>query len=144
MRSLHRFGVAIAASTLLLMGCTPGEISPAATVTVTVSPPPGSDDSPEAPELPEVGDDLTKLEAWDLCFSRTQTETGSDMTEWSRYSPDLVSQVSPWRLEVTIENVRQGGLNDDSFMHEAFGTVNCAVEGRVGAVVVVEWTRTVA
>jgi hypothetical protein len=82
---------------------------------------------------PAVGDELTALNAWDICFAHTTTQVDSDLTEWGRFSPDAVDQNGPGSFTVTISGVRNGS--------EAAGTVTCVVEGTVGGVVLASWSR---
>lgn len=118
--------VAGAAAVLLLAGCTSPEATRAPAPTVTVTAEPGTAN-------PDVGDELTPLAAWDICFAHTFAQTRSDVTEWSPFSEELVEQPSTGTFIVTIENVRsEGDLQD-------FGTVTCQVEGRVGGAIIAEW-----
>lgn len=133
--------VVATAAVLALTGCgvtQSGGVSPGPTVTVTASPPaiPTDSTGPSEGTAPKVGDQLTPLNAWDVCFAHTTTQVDSDITEWSRFSPDLVVQHGPGSFTVTIENVRSG-------METDIGTVTCTVEGRVGGVYLRDWTRTI-
>jgi hypothetical protein len=132
-----RGAIAGAAALMILTGCTgPGATDPAPTVTVTAEPNAAGPNAagPDA-SGPGVGDELTPLAAWDICFAHTTTQVKSDLTEWSPYAPGHVEQPSVGAFIVTIENVRSGGDSDD------FGTVTCRVEGRVGGAIIVEWAR---
>ena len=132
--------VVATAAVLTLAGCAatqPVNVSPGPTVTVTASPPAVPDSAdPSDGSAPKVGDELTPLNAWDICFAHTTTQVDSDITEWSGFSSGLVDQRGPGTFVVTIENVRSGTETD-------IGTVTCTVEGRVGGVYLREWTRTI-
>lgn len=120
---------AAVAALALLAGCSSSvptnSPEPAPTVTVTAE-----------PVAPAVGDELTPLNAWDICFAHTTTQVQSDLTEWSPFSDELVEQPSTGTFVVTIENVRAGSDGD-------FGAVTCQVEGRVGGPIISEWERSV-
>jgi hypothetical protein len=120
--------IAAAAALLLLSGCSATGATDGLAPTVTVTAEPHS-------ESPEIGDELTPLNAWDICFAHTTTQVRSDLTEWSRYAAEQVEQLSAGTFVVTIDNVRSGSDADD------FGTVTCRVEGRVGGAIIAEWAR---
>ena len=121
---------------LALSGCSssPQPVRPAPTVTLTATPEPSSIPNGEAAQATaKVGDDLTPLEAWDICFAHTTTQVNSDLTEWARFDPAAVTQQGPGSFHVAIAGVR-----DDS---DVAGTVQCVVEGRVGGVVLADWSH---
>jgi hypothetical protein len=129
---MKRHAIGAVAVLGLLTGCATApaaSVTPAPTVTITTSP------EAQSPREAQVGDSLTSLDAWDVCFAHTTTQVQSDLTEWSRYSPDLVVEQSTGFI-VTIKGVRTGTGKD-------FGTVTCEVEGRVGGVVIASWKRTI-
>jgi hypothetical protein len=130
-------GIGTVAVALVLSGCSslpqPSR-APAPTVTVTATPQPSTTPTGEAaPGGVKVGDDLTPLEAWDICFAHTTTQVNSDLTEWARFDSAAVTQQGPGSFHVAIAGVR----NDSG----AAGTVECVVEGRVGGVVLADWSH---
>ena len=138
-RSFWYLGIGAVAATLVLSGCSsspqPNQ-SPAPTVTVTATPEPATTPTGEAPPATtttKVGDALTPLEVWDICFAHTTAQVNSDMTEWARFDPAAVTQRGPGSFQVAIAGVR-----DDS---GPAGTVECVVEGRVGGVVLADWSH---
>ena len=117
---------------LALTGCASGpktivKTTPGPTVTVTASPSAAADGL-------RIGDDISPIEAWDVCVARTQQETASDWTEWAHYSDIAVHKNGAGSQTVTIKSVRSSA--DDTFK-----TVTCTVEGRVGAMSVTAWVR---
>lgn len=133
--------IALVGSSLLLAGCASAPqviTTPGPTVTVTATPsaePPAASAAPDpvvAPS-PQVGDALTPLNAWDVCFAHTTAMVNSDMTEWSRFSADAVKQNGPGSFTVTIADVRNNS--------DAPKKVSCVVEGRLGGVVLAHWSR---
>ncbi|HEY9477157.1 MAG TPA: hypothetical protein VIQ26_01865 [Microbacteriaceae bacterium] len=136
--------VGVVALAATLAGCTgsPPPPAPAPTVTVTATPAPAPTVTVTAtpapapaptPPQPAVGDELTALNVWDVCFAHTTAQVDSDLTEWGRFSPNAVTQRGPGSFTVRISNVRNGA--------EAGATVTCIVEGRVGGVILMSWSR---